>query len=150
MASSWGNSWASSWGNSWGALAATTETIARPSGDTTAGTWLPSTGAVLWDMLDEVTPDDADYIYTNTMGVDCELPLTSTVYPGGTNQVLKFRASSPSGNNLQVVLLNTGGSVIKTVTQALTPTDSEYSITLSSAEIAAITSGDVSVRLRGI
>jgi hypothetical protein len=101
-------------------------------------------------MLDETTPDPVDYIYTSTVGSDAILAMSATAFPGGQAQALKFMASSTSGNSLIVELSNTGGAVIKTVTQALTPVDTEYDIYLSAAEIAAITSGSVSVRLRGV
>lgn len=133
-----------------GSASGVTATIARPGADTSAGTWLPSSGTDLWAMLDEVTPEPADYIYTNTMGSDAVLSLTSTVYPGGAAQTLKFVASSTTGNSLIIELFNTGGATIKTITQALTSVDTQYDIPLSGAEIAAITSGLVSVRLRGV
>jgi uncharacterized protein YaiE (UPF0345 family) len=97
-------------------------------------------------MVDEITPDSADYIYATSLGAVCKLGTNATVYPGGTVQKIKFRASSTTGNSVTVQLMD-GATTIKSITQALTPVDSEYSVTLSAAEIAAITSGSLSVQL---
>jgi hypothetical protein len=37
---------------------------ARPTSDVSAGEWLPSSGGDLYAMLDEVEPDDVDYVYS--------------------------------------------------------------------------------------
>lgn len=146
MASAWGSSWGSSWGGSWGSLGSITDTIARPIGDQANSGWSASTGAVLWAMLDEVTPDPLDYIYTTTLGAECKMGMNATVYPGTASQKLRFRASSTTGNSVTVALMD-GVTTIKSVTQALTPSDTEYVMVLSPAEIAAITSGTLSVQL---
>ena len=146
MASAWGSSWGTSWGGAWGSLGSITDTVARPNGDQTNTNWLASTGSALWPMLDEVTPDPLDYIYTTTLGAVCKLGMNATVYPGTASQKLRFRASSTTGNSVTVALMD-GATTIKSITQALTPTDEEYSVTLSPAEIAAITSGTLSVQL---
>lgn len=122
-------------------------TIGRPASDTSNTGWLPSTGSDLYAMLDEVVPDDADYIYSTAVGQICEMPLDTTSYPGTASQTLKFRGSSSTGNSVIVRLKNTGGATVRTVTQLLTATDTEYDITLTSGEIAAITSGALSVEL---
>ena len=122
-------------------------TVARPTGDTSNSGWSASTGSDLYAMLDEVTPDAADYIVATSAGAVCELALNATGYPGTSSQVLKFRASSSTGNSIIVRLKNTGGATVRSATQLLTSTDTEYSITLTAPEIAAITSGDLSVQL---
>ena len=97
-------------------------------------------------MVDEVTPDPLDYIVTTATGSVCELALEQTAYPGTASQALKYRASSSTGNSL-IVRLKNGATTIRTETQALTASDTEYTITLTSGEIAAITSGSLSVEL---
>lgn len=149
MASAWGSSWGSSWGGSWGPVGGVTNSVARPSSDIAVGTWLPSSGIVLWDMLDEVTPNSADYIYTTTLSSTAILGLSTTTFPGGTRQKLRFRGSSSSGHSVTVTLKN-GVTTIKSVTQPLTTVDTEYSILLSSAEIAAITSGTLTLQLTAV
>lgn len=122
-------------------------TIGRPASDASNTGWTASTGSDLFAMLDEVTPDAGDYIVATSVGALCELALNSTNYPGTASQQLKFRASSSTGNSVIVRLKNTGGATVRSATQALTPVDTEYAITLSPAEIAAITSGALSVQL---
>lgn len=128
-------------------IGAASATIGRPTSDASNTGWLPSTGSDLYAMIDEVTPDDADYIYSTAVGQICEMPLSTTTYPGTASQTLKFRGSSSTGNSVIVRLKNTGGATVRTVTQLLTATDTEYDITLTSGEIAAITSGALSVEL---
>jgi hypothetical protein len=121
-------------------------TIGRPASDTSNSGWTASTGTDLFAMVDEVTPDPLDYIVTTATGSVCELALEQTAYPGTASQALKYRASSSTGNSL-IVRLKNGATTIRTETQALTATDTEYVITLTSGEIAAITSGSLSVEL---
>ena len=121
-------------------------TIGRPGSDTSNSGWTASTGTDLFAMVDEVTPDPLDYIVTTATGSVCELALDTTAYPGTASQALKYRASSSTGNSL-IVRLKNGATTIRTETQALTASDTEYTITLTSGEIAAITSGSLSVEL---
>ena len=121
-------------------------TIGRPASDTSNIGWTASTGTDLFAMVDEVTPDALDYIVTTATGSICELALDTTAYPGTASQALKYRASSSTGNSL-IVRLKNGATTIRTETQALTASDTEYTITLTSGEIAAITSGSLSVEL---
>lgn len=122
-------------------------TIGRPSSDTSNRGWSPSAGTELYAMLDEVTPNPADYIFATTLGAVCELTLNTTVYPGATSQTLSFRGSSSTGNSVIVRLKNTAGATVRSQTQVLTATDTLYSFTLTAGEVAAITSGALSVIL---
>lgn len=122
-------------------------TVGRPASDTSNSGWTASTGSDLFAMLDEITPSATDYIVATATGAVCELALNTTSYPGTASQVLKFRASSSTGNSVIVRLKNTGGATVRSATQLLTGTDTEYSIVLTAPEIAAITSGDLSVEL---
>lgn len=124
----------------------TLPTIGRPASDTSNAGWSASTGVDLYAMIDEVTPSASDYISASSVGAVCKVALNTTAYPGTSSQVLKFRASSSTANSL-IVRLKEGATTIKTATQALTSTDTEYSMTLTAGEIAAITSGALSVEL---
>jgi ribosomal protein S17 len=64
--------------------------------------------------------------------------------------VLKYRGSSTTGNGVIISLKNTAGAVVRSETQMFTPTYTEYTITLTSGEIAAITSGALSVILESV
>ena len=97
-------------------------------------------------MVDEVVPDALDYIYASSVGAICEMALNATAYPGTASQQLKYRASSSTGNSV-IVRLKEGATTIRTETQVLSASDTEYTITLTSGEIAAITSGSLSVEL---
>lgn len=121
-------------------------TIGRPSSDTSNTGWTPSTGVDLFAMVDEVVPDALDYISASSVGAICQMALNATAYPGTASQQLKFRASSSTGNSV-IVRLKEGATTIRSATQVLTTTDTEYTVTLTSGEIAAITSGSLSVEL---
>ena len=97
-------------------------------------------------MVDEVVPDALDYISASSVGAVCNMALNTTAYPGTASQQLKFQASSSLGNSV-IVRLKEGTTTIRSHIQLLTPIDTEYTITLTSGEIAAITSGSLSVEL---
>lgn len=120
--------------------------IGRPASDISNSGWTASAGAALFATLDEVTPDSADYIAATDVGSICEIALGATDYPA-TAQKLSYRASSGTGNSVIVRIKNTGGAVVRSQTQALTALDALYEITLTAQEIAAITSGAMSVEL---
>lgn len=124
----------------------TLPTVGRPTSDTSNTGWTPSTGVDLYPMVDEVTPDALDYISTTAIGSICKMALSTTAYPGTASQQLKFRASSSTGNSV-IVRLKEGATTIRSATQVLTAVDTEYTLTLTSGEIAAITSGSLSVEL---
>ena len=120
-------------------------TIGRPASDTSAGSWVPSTGGTLFPMLDEVSPSDTDYISVASAST-CEMVLDETVYPSGATQILSYRASSVNSSTLTVTLKQ-GATTIMTRTHALTPTITLYTQTLSAGEIATIIAGAISVTL---
>ena len=113
--------------------------IARPGSDTAAGAWLPSSGADLYSMLNEVTPDDSNYIYTVTAASAAKMALTPVVDPHTTSgQVVSYRAWSPNGNALTVKLMQ-GASVIASWTHAALPTSpTTYQQALTAGQIASI------------
>jgi hypothetical protein len=124
--------------------------IGRPTSDTSNSGWSPSTGTDLYAMLDETTASDTDYIVATTLGATCELALSTATYPGSATQVLRFRGASSTGNGVTISLKNTAGATVRSETQLFTATYTEYSITLTSGEIAAITSGALSVVLESV
>lgn len=123
----------------------TVGTIGYPASDTSAGAWVPSTGATLAGVLDEDPYSDADYISTTSLST-CELLLSTTTHPGSASQTLAYRASSSTGNGLTVTLKQ-GLTTIATWSHALTGTDTLYTQTLTAPEIATITAGALSVTL---
>jgi len=119
----------------------------RPDADDSAGSWTDEGGATtgLYQSVDEVTADDADYI-------------KSPSHP--TAEAVKLRLSDPTGTITAATLnyelgrgdysqeidvhvkLMEGTTVIAEWYEAAVPvTPAQYSRTLSSGEIAAITDG---------
>lgn len=135
-----------------GSASGLTGTIARPGSDTSNSGWTPSTGSDLYAMLDEVSPNDADYISAASAGSVCRLGLGAVADPGtSSGQVVSYRASSSTGNGLKVELMQ-GGTVIATWNHATLPaTDTTYQQSLSAAECDAITDYTaLSVRLTSL
>ena len=125
-------------------------TIARPISDTSNTGWLATSGVNLYAMIDEVIADDADYIYTTSATSVCQMVLNTTAYPGTTSQIFSFRASSANANTVQARLKNANNSIVATWTQLLTATPTTYQKTLTSGEIALITSGSLSLELTAL
>ena len=119
--------------------------IARPTSDISAGGWTPSTGTELYPMLDELTPDDGDYIETSTATTGT-LGLSTPTYPGGPTQILSARGASDDGSTL-TVRLKQGATLIATRSQVLTSTMTTYTWALEAGEIALITAGPFTVDL---
>jgi hypothetical protein len=111
--------------------------------------WSPSTGSDLFAMLDEETPSDSDYIVTSSLGSTCKLNLNATQYPGSASQQLSLRASSSTGNGLSVTIKD-GATVIATRSLTLTPSYDLHTITLTSGEIALISTGSLTVEMTSI
>lgn len=127
-----------------GGTSPVTATVARPNADVSTGGWV-STRASLWDAIDELIVDDTDYISTSTAST-CEISLSETAYPGTASQAVIYRASSINGSTLTVTLKQ-GATTIATWSHGLTPTLTTYRQELTSGQIAALTSGLVSVTL---
>lgn len=117
----------------------TTAIIARPISDTATGGWLPNTGSSLYATVDEVTADDADYIYA-TSATTCKMALNPVVDPlASSGQVVSYRAWATAGNGL-TVNLKQGAATIATWTHTTLPTSaSTFQQILSAAECDAIT-----------
>jgi hypothetical protein len=123
--------------------------IGRPTSDVSNTGWAASAGTDLYPMLDEVSPDDMDYIYTSALNSTCKLGLNGTQYPGSASQQLSVRASSSTGNSLRIVLKD-GLTTVKTQDITLTPTLTTYPLSLTSGEIALISTGALSVEMTSI
>lgn len=66
----------------------------RPSSDVSKGTWTASTGTDLWEMLNETSPDDDDYIRSggpHPTEDTCKLGMTPMVLPGAGTVYLRVR-----------------------------------------------------------
>ena len=115
------------------------KTIARPSSDTTAGAWLPSAGSSLYATLDEVSPDDADYIYTNSVST-CKIALNAVADPlTSSGQIVSYRVWSPNSDGLTVRLMQ-GATEIASWTHTVLPTSpTTYQQALTAGQCDAIT-----------
>lgn len=115
------------------------KTIARPSSDTTAGAWLPSAGSSLYATLDEVSPDDADYIYTNSVST-CKIALNAVTDPlTSSGQIVSYRVWSPNSDGLTVRLMQ-GTTEIASWTHTVLPTSpTTYQQALTAGQCDAIT-----------
>ena len=120
-------------------------TLGYAVSDTSTGAWVSSLGGALYAAIDEVAPDDADFISTTSLST-CEVALNNTAFPGSANETLKYRASSSTGNGI-TVSLKQGATTIASWSHALSNTDTLYTQTLTAGQIAAISSGALSVSL---
>jgi len=129
-----------------GALAeAPLPTLVQPASTTVAGGWTPTGATTLHEALNEPVPSSAQYISTTTASL-CEMELANSAFPGTANQALAYRASSTLGSTLTVTLKQ-GATTIAVRSHPLTSTDTLYTQTLTSPEIAAIVAGPISVTL---
>lgn len=127
------------------AVSVTLPTLVQPNSTTSAGAWTATGAASLHAAINETVASDIQYISVNSASTT-ELLLAEAAYPGATNQTLAYRASSTQGSTLTVTLKQ-GVTTIMTRTHALTGTDTLYTQTLTSGEIALITAGAISVTL---
>ena len=116
--------------------------VGRPSADVMLGSWTPSQGSNLFDMVNEAVTDESTFIQTSTLGT-CELAMNPVAVPG---TILSYRASSSSGNGLIVSVL-VDGEVIATWAHALTTTDDLYTNALSIQQTEQMALGRVTVQL---
>ena len=81
----------------------------RPASDISLGTWEGSAGSPteLWPMLDETSPADADYIYTETADDVCEVMLSSGTDPGvDTGHIVRYRIQGDGATPITVQLFD--------------------------------------------
>jgi len=113
---------------------------ARPDSDISTGSW---TTAPLWQKIDEVTPNDADYIQTAaTASSTAKVGLSNVTDPqSSSGHIVRFRARQYNfGYNNMTVALYQGDTLIRSyTTPALTTSWTAYSFTLTAAEADSIT-----------
>lgn len=113
---------------------------ARPDGDVTAGSWLPSAGSALYAMVNEVEPDDSTYIYGQ--GDACTVSLGNIADPGpGAVHRVRCRAACPTGGGWLALTLYQGATSIASLSWigTITPTFQEIGFDLTAAQADAIT-----------
>lgn len=112
---------------------------ARPISDAGSGAWQPSSGAVLYAMLDETTASDADYIYAISAST-CSMTLNGVTDPvSSSGQVINYRARNLGAGSLTVVLKQGATTIASRTNASLTTSYADYQITLTGAECDAIT-----------
>jgi hypothetical protein len=119
----------------------------RPVEDILIGAWTPSTGTNLYEVLDESTYDDADYI-TTTQTYPAEVKFGSATDPGvNANHTIYYRAK---GTGTMEARLYQGTTLISTHTPTLTSEYQTFTWAISEAEAANITDySDLRVRFIG-
>lgn len=116
--------------------------MVRPGSDVLTTGWHASTGTDLFDMIDEASADDADYIYRDLAGSDpyvFELWLSGVAYslPAGSH-VVRMRADVTAGAaQARLLLLDASDNVVGTgAWQSLTPGLATTTFTVDSAASA--------------
>lgn len=114
--------------------------ISRPSSDVTTTGWTASSGSVLYDMIDEVTPSDTDYIISpaiNSTPGPAVFGITPTQASGTYNVRLRAKRTGSSGD-IRALLLDSGGATVGTSSwQALTGSFAQYTLSVTTSGTAA-------------
>ena len=121
--------------------------VLRPASDIVLGEWLPSDGGSpteLWPLLDETSPADADYAYTENEST-FEVGLSAGTDPASsTGHIVRYRLQGDGTHTLQITLLDNSASPPIQVAQwsetspPPSTTPLEYSYTLTSGEADSI------------
>ena len=114
-------------------------TLVRPGADVLTTGWQASTGSDLFDMIDETTARDSDYIYRDLAGTDpyiFDLYKAGAAYslPAGTHTIRMRHSMSSSTGQVRMLLLDSSNGVVGTgAWQAVTTSwaTSEFTITTS-------------------
>lgn len=132
----------------WGVIAykAAAGGPSRPSSDITTTGWSASSGAVLFDMIDEASAADGDYIISPELGGSpgpAVFGLTPTL-PIGTHQI-EIRARRTAGvGQVRVILQDSGGTTVGTSAwQSLTASFATYAPSVTTTGTAARASIEV-------
>jgi len=119
-----------------------TYTYARPSSDVTTQ-WTPSTPAAPhYSMIDEVTYNDADYIYATAAAQTDEVGLQAMSIPtAGTNVLVNYRVQGITGGGSVTVSLYCGATLVKTDTTrtADNTTPAYYTMTVTPGDYSVVT-----------
>lgn len=90
-------------------------TITRPNSDVVVTGWTASTGTVLYDMIDEASASDADYIISP--GLSSPAPavfgLNASLASGTYDVRVRARRTASSGE-IRVLLQDSGGTTVGT------------------------------------
>lgn len=117
------------------------DSVGRPTASLVDGGWLPSSGSDLHAMLNEVEPDDANYIYTGIPTIT-RMALGAVSLPDGGSRTFRVRAWSPTGNGGLVVRLYQGVTLVATREYGTLSGEPEtIVITLTSEEAENLTDG---------
>jgi hypothetical protein len=108
--------------------------------DTSVGAWTASSGSDRYAMIDESTPSNTDFITVSSSSV-CVLKVQPTsTPPTRTSHTVPYRCDATAGQ-LKVSLVegHPSGTVRKTETRTPAGSPTDYVMTLTSGEAAAIT-----------
>jgi hypothetical protein len=120
-------------------LVALLQTV-RPNSDITTTGWTASTGTVLYEMIDEVTPSDADWINSpdvaSTPG-PAVFGLSGGVTTGSVDIKIRARRVATIGQ-IRVLLQDGSGTTVGTSSwQSLTDTFTTYTLSVTTTGITA-------------
>ena len=127
-----------------------TYTYARPSSDVTTQ-WTPSTAGPHYALIDEVTYNDADYIYATAAAQTDEVGLQAMSIPtAGTDVLVNYRVQGIAGGGSVTVSLYSGATLVKTDTTrtANNTSPAYYTMTVTAAEWGAVAVNWSNMRLR--
>lgn len=121
------------------ATAAATQ-YARPISTISSGAWSPSTGATLYETIDEESPNDADYNLA-VSATTFEVKLSSVSDPlSNVGHYVRYRINGTGGANLVVSLRQDAGTEIASWTHSPAPVSpTTYERTLTTMQADAIT-----------
>lgn len=113
--------------------------LIRPASDISSGSWVPSTGTFLYPVLDEISPDDTDYILVSGGASSAEVKLASGSDPSSSvGHVIRYRAKNNESGTLTTYLYQ-GATLKATHNPVLTDYYQTFIWTLSGAEADSIT-----------
>lgn len=81
-----------------------------PSSDVSAGAWTPSSGASLWEVVDETPYSDADYIVASS-NTACVIGMSTPVFPGLGERTLSYRLSGSPEKKILVTYVADGATL---------------------------------------
>lgn len=118
------------------ALDVATSAIRRPNSDILTTGWTAVPGGSLYDMIDEASPSDADYITRAQAGTEPAIFGIPQV-PAGPNTI-RFRAAATSGaGQVRVLLLDGSGSTVGTSAwQSIDATPTTYALSVVASAAA--------------
>jgi hypothetical protein len=135
---------------SWESGSLASYTYARPSSDVTTQ-WTPSTAGPHYALIDEVTYNDADYIYATAAAQTDEVGLQAMSIPtAGTDVLVNYRVQGITGSGSVTVSLYSGATLVKTDTTrtANNTSPAYYTMTVTAAEWGAVAVNWSNMRLR--